>query len=83
MLAAIIEKTTGKKIEQFANENLFQPLGIRRFEWAKYPGTDMAAATSGLRLRSRDLLKFGLLYYNDGKWTDKQVVPEKWIAEKP
>ena len=81
LLAAIIEKITGKKIEQFANENLFQPLEIRRFEWAKYPGTNMAAAASGLRLRSRDLLKFGLLYYNDGKWKDQQVVPEKWIEE--
>ena len=81
LLAAIIEKTTGKKIDEFANEYLFQPLGITRFEWAKYPGTDMPAAASGLRLRSRDLLKFGLLYNNDGMWKDKQVVPEKWVDE--
>ena len=81
LLAAIIEKTTGKKIDQFGNENLFQPLEIMRFDWAKYPGTDMPAAASGLRLRSRDLLKFGLLYYHGGKWKDQQVVPEKWIEE--
>jgi CubicO group peptidase (beta-lactamase class C family) len=36
LLAAIIEKTTGKKIDQFANEYLFQPLGITSFEWVKY-----------------------------------------------
>jgi len=81
LLAAIIEKTTGSKVDQFAKEYLFMPLGITRFAWAKYPGTDMPAAASGLRLRSRDLLKFGLVYYNDGKWKDKQVVPEKWIEE--
>ena len=81
LLAAIIEKTTGKKIDLFAREYLFQPMGIRRFEWAKYPGTDLPAAASGLRLRSRDLLNFALLYNNKGKWNDKQVVSEKWIEE--
>ena len=81
LLAAIIEKTTAKKIDDFANENLFQPLGIMRFEWAKYPGTNLPAAASGLRLRSRDLLNFALLYNNHGKWNDKQLVPEKWIEE--
>lgn len=81
LLAAIIEKTTGKKVDEFAREFLFQPLGITRFEWIKYPDTDLPAAASGVRLRSRDLLKFGLLYNNGGKWKDKQVVTQKWIEE--
>jgi CubicO group peptidase (beta-lactamase class C family) len=79
LLAAIIERTTGKKIDQFAEEYLFSPLGITRFEWVRYPGTDMPAAASGLRLRSRDLLRFGLLYSNDGRWNGKQVVPASWV----
>ena len=81
LLAAIIEKATGKKVDQFANEYLFQPLDIKQFEWAKYPGTDLPAAASGLRLSSRALLKFGLLYSNGGKWKDKEIVPEKWVEE--
>jgi CubicO group peptidase (beta-lactamase class C family) len=81
LLAAIVEKTTGKKIEEFAKEYLFHPLGITSFEWVKYDGTDLAAAASGLRLRSRDLLKFGLLYYNDGQYKDTQIVSKKWVEE--
>jgi len=81
LLAAIIEKTTGKKVDQFANENLFQPLGITRFEWAKYPGTALPAAASGLRLRSRDLLKFGLMYNQNGLWQGKQIIDPEWIEE--
>jgi CubicO group peptidase (beta-lactamase class C family) len=81
LLAAIIEKTTGKKIDGFAKEYLFQPLGIEKFEWIKYPGTDLPAAASALRLTSRDLLKFGLLYNNGGKWNDKNILPSKWIDE--
>ncbi len=81
LLAAIIEKTTGMKVDQFAKDYLFQPLGITTFQWIKYPGTDLPAAASGVRLRSRDLLKFGLLYYNNGKWNDKQIIPESWVEK--
>jgi CubicO group peptidase (beta-lactamase class C family) len=79
LLAAIIEKTTGLEVADFANQYLFQPLGITRYEWVKFPNSDMSAAASGLRLRPRDLLKFGLLCYNRGEWKGRQIVPADWI----
>jgi CubicO group peptidase (beta-lactamase class C family) len=39
----------------------------------------MPAAASGVRLRPRDLLKFGLLYYNNGRWNDSQIIPSDWV----
>ena len=81
LLAAIIKKTTGQEIDDFAHEFLFQPLGIDQYEWTQFPGLDLPAAASGLRLTSRDLLKFGLLYANKGKWKDKQVLSEQWITD--
>ncbi len=81
LLAAILQKTTGKRIDSFANEFLFQPLGIPKFEWAKYPGTELPAAASGLRLRSIDLLNFGLLYMNGGQWNNKQIIPAQWVID--
>lgn len=62
LLATVIERVTGKKVGAFAKEYLFKPLGIQTFEWVCFPGTDNPAAASGVRLRSRDLLKFGILY---------------------
>lgn len=79
LLAAIIQKTTGKDVHAFAKEYLFQPLGIDRSEWIKYPGTNIPAAASALRLRSRDLLKFGLLYSNDGQWNGKHILSAGWV----
>jgi CubicO group peptidase (beta-lactamase class C family) len=79
LLAAIIKKATGMEVDSFANRYLFQPVGIKRFEWIKYPGTTLPAAASGLRLRARDLLKFGLLCNNHGEWNGRQVVPANWI----
>ena len=81
LLAAIIEKATGKRIDEFAKENLFQPLVIEKFEWRNYPNKNLPAAVSGLRLRSRVILKFGLLYYNNGMWNDKQIISKEWINE--
>lgn len=80
VLAAIIKSVSGMDIDQFAEKYLLLPLGINTYQWTKskknYP-----AAASGLRLTSRDLLKFGLLYLNDGKWNNKEILPERWIDE--
>jgi CubicO group peptidase (beta-lactamase class C family) len=81
LLAAIIEKLSGKRLDKFAATYLFQPLGITKYYWTKFPGTDMPAAASGLRLRSRDLLKFGMLYNNNGVWKGKQVIPAAWVEQ--
>lgn len=84
VLAEIIERASSTALDQFANEHLFLPLGIENFKWNKYSvweGADEFAAPSGLRLTSRDLLKIGLLYRNQGNWNNKQVISEKWINE--
>jgi CubicO group peptidase (beta-lactamase class C family) len=79
LLAAIIKKVSGVEVDEFARVNLFEPLGITQFEWIKYPNTTLPAAASGLRLRARDLLKFGLLYYHEGKWDNKQILTREWV----
>ncbi|MEO1051901.1 MAG: serine hydrolase [Bacteroidota bacterium] len=79
LLASIIKKVSGKEIDEFAKEHLFAPLGIQEFTWTRFPGLDLPAAASGLRLRSRDLMKFGMLYANRGKWDGVQILPEAWV----
>jgi CubicO group peptidase (beta-lactamase class C family) len=79
ILAAIIEKASGKTIDLFAKEYIFDPLGITGFEWLKGPASGDPLAASGLRLRSRDLLKFGMLYMNGGTWKNKQIIPAEWV----
>ncbi len=81
LLAAIIKKTTGLQIDDFAKQHLFRPLEIDQFEWTKFPDLEMPAAASGLRLTSRDLLKFGILYAQKGQWKGKPLLSEDWIKE--
>jgi CubicO group peptidase (beta-lactamase class C family) len=81
VLARIIERTTGKNVYEFAKTYLFAPLGITRSSWITFPGTNDPAAASGLRLTSRDVMKFGMLYQSAGKWKGEQVLPESWVNE--
>ena len=80
LLGAIIQKASGKTLEEFAREALFTPLGIADPEWSFMTNGD-AAAASGLRLRSRDMAKLGQLVLADGMWEGKPVVPAEWLRE--
>src|SRR5215204_4954250 len=85
VLAAIIKKTTGMEVDKYADKYLFSPLGIIKYYWIKFrdSGTqkEVPLAAAGLRLRSRDLLKFGLLYMNKGVWNGKRILPENWVLD--
>lgn len=78
LVGRLIVKGAGMTLPEFAREALFEPLGIRSFEWAA--GADgVASAASGLRLRPRDLLRVGQLVLGRGRWEGRPVVPEGWI----
>jgi len=81
LLAEIVKRATGQSVADFANENIFRKLGITEYEWVVFPGTTNPIAASGLRLRSRDILKFGILYQRKGKWKDDQILPAYWVEQ--
>lgn len=78
LLSAIITKATGMSTYAFAEEKLFQPLGIVQKKWAA-DGMGIYTGYANLYLRPRDMAKFGQLYLNNGKWGDTQVIPEEWV----
>ena len=49
---AVVKKATGKPLDQFAKEVLFDPLGIDGWEWGTMANGD-SGASWGLRLRLR------------------------------
>lgn len=77
-MAAVVQRATKTPFEAYARAKLFEPLGIDDVEWMGALG-DLPSAASGLRLRPRDLAKFGSLYLHGGRWNGKQVVPADWI----
>jgi len=80
LLSAIIHESTGMKTIDFAKMYLFDPLGIKNIEWGESPeGTTNGFA--GLRMQPKDMAKIGLLYLNNGKWGNKQIISAEWIEE--
>ena len=80
LLGLILRKVSGKRLDAFAKEALFDPLGIEDWDWDYDAGFNPAAG-SGLRLRPRDLAKIGQLVLERGKWHGRQIVSSSWIED--
>ena len=79
--ARIIERVAGKPLAEFAQEALFEPLGIRRDDWKWYLALDRSERNEfgQIYLRPRDMLKLGLLIQQRGEWKSRRVVSASWI----
>ncbi|HWT52731.1 MAG TPA: serine hydrolase [Caulobacter sp.] len=75
-----VEKATGRALPDYAQEHLFGPLGVRRADWTWNHDLTSANKQFGMMyMRPRDMLKFGMLYANEGRWGKKQVLPAAWV----
>ena len=81
VLAGVVRQITGKALDAYAKVALFAPLGITQYEWIGDSKWDppMPAAASGLRMRARDLARFGSVYLHGGQWHGRQIVPAAWV----
>ena len=80
MLSAILTRVTGKTALELANEWIFRFIGIEGAEWDACPkGISMGG--TGLHIRPRDMLRFGILLLSGGRWNDRQVIPRDYVLE--
>ena len=80
LLGEVIREATGLRIDDFAEKYLFTPLGITNYEW-DHINPDMIHASGNLKLRPRDMAKFGYLFLNGGVWKGERIISEKWVEE--
>lgn len=79
VLGDIIASISGS-VTEFAEATLFSKLGIEDYHWQMTP-TGIAMTGGGLGMRSRDLLKIGQLYLNDGAWNGEQIISPDWVQK--
>ena len=80
ILTRIIEIQSNMSFTDFANESLFDPLGIQEIAW----GTDdsgLAYGGFGLYLTSREMAKLGQLFLQEGQWNGEQIISKEWVQE--
>jgi CubicO group peptidase (beta-lactamase class C family) len=75
-----IENAVHTGLPEFAQANLFGPLGIARTSWTwHYDLTSADKEYSQIHLRPRDMLKLGILFADSGRWHGRQVISESWV----
>ena len=79
LLSHIFRQVTGEKVDEYAAEYLFKPLGMR-YQWKLSP-TGLPDTEGGLYLSSRDLAKIGLLFLGNGSRDGKQIVSADWVKD--
>jgi CubicO group peptidase (beta-lactamase class C family) len=79
VLGRLTEKVSGLPLAEFAQKNLFGPLGIPRENWSwNYDLTSADTEYAQIHLRPRDCLKLGILFADDGRWHGRQVISRAW-----
>jgi CubicO group peptidase (beta-lactamase class C family) len=80
IISAIIQERTGKTMKLWAEEVLFDKIGITNLEWLSYKdGITMGAF--GILTTPREMAKIGQLVMNNGQWNGEQIVSSAWIHE--
>lgn len=80
LLGYAVSKATNMKLEDFADKQLFLPLGISNRVWARDLKGNNATA-GDLFLCPRDLSKIGKLMLDKGNSNGLQIISEEWIKE--
>lgn len=80
LLGEILRNASGKPLDEFSQEYLFEPLGIDSAMWPLVFPNGVHFGNN-LETTPRSMLKFGMLYLNDGSWNNKRVVSQEWVLK--
>ena len=80
MLAAVVQKVTGKKLTEYLQERVFTPMNVTEWAWEESP-EGVNTGGWGVHIQPESLAKFGQLILNEGRGEGKQLVPTEWIRE--
>jgi len=81
LLAMVLEKATGEKVQDYMIRKLWLPLGM------EYPASwniddikhNTVRAFCCINAAARDFAKFGRLFIEKGQWEGKRIISDAWI----
>ena len=80
LLAVVLSEAIKQDAGAFAKRKLFDPLGIANYTW--YADSEgYLHGESGLHLTARDMAKIGILYLQQGRWGDTQIVSAAYVRD--
>jgi len=80
VLAMILEKATGIRVGEYAEEKLWQPLGMENDAlWSTDKANGTEKAYCCINSNARDFAKIGKLYLHYGNWNGTQIVDSQYV----
>lgn len=80
ILGEIIKNASGKKLDEYAREYLFEPLGTNSFTWPHLKD-EVIQAAGDLKITPRDMIKIGMMFLNDGYWNEWEIISPSWVEQ--
>jgi CubicO group peptidase (beta-lactamase class C family) len=78
LLAGIVQKASGKKMDALLRSDVFGPLGITNYVWVRdSAGNPFSYAR--LQILPEDMAKLGQLVLDRGRWQGKQLIAHEWF----
>ena len=78
LTGVIVQNAAHMALDLYAQKNLFEPLGIDRFEWAKAAG-GWTKGQGNLSVRARALAAIGQMYLDNGTYRKHKVLDPSWV----
>ena len=81
VLGFLLQEVTNKSISQYLYNKIWNPLGMEDSAYFILDDVKDDIALGGLNATLRDYAKFGLLYLQNGRWNDNQIISKQWIED--
>jgi CubicO group peptidase (beta-lactamase class C family) len=80
LVGAAVEQATKRKLDDYASEYLFRPLGINKFTW-RTNGEGRTTGQGNLSITVPDMISIGQLCLGQGMFDSKRVISASWINQ--
>ena len=80
ILGDLLHKSVPGGLVEYADNKLFEPLGITDYRW-QYTPQKVGNTAGGIQLRAIDFAKYGQLYKNGGTWGGKRLLDATWVEK--
>ncbi|MDK1286823.1 serine hydrolase domain-containing protein [Pseudoalteromonas umbrosa] len=77
----VLEASVPGSAKDFIKKELLNKMGINNFRWRTNGASGLPEAGWRTSMTSRDMVKWGTLAMNKGKWQGEQIIPEKFITD--